>query len=338
LKVVILTNLIFGLNFYCTYVLKNSQVEKIRDTLNFPYFSKLDEVNSEECNPDEDITSATSLTIFTSFDYSEDKAQINNNTLVGVRTIEGRINFILYTDCSSARQMGESAKWTVRPVPKTHVGIPVLSSMFLEAMSTLTTHFYLYMNADILFDSDLMVTLNKVQSYLEARNMSRHPLLMVGRRKNVETISSSGLTTDNKWRTIIQRSYLNFKLFQNDALDYFIVNRYFLWENIPKFVIGRVGFDNWLMTYARMHNYVTVDATASILAVHQTRSGQNHEGFTHNFTTYNIDIIQGLKLPYIYWKWGRTDCCLLKTEYKFNCFEVLIKVRKELPRYCMDME
>ena len=52
------------------------------------------------------------------------------------------------------------------------------------------------------------------------------------------------------------------------AIDYFCFPRG-LWGDIPPFAIGRTVWDNWLLWRARARGAALVDATTSVLAVHQ---------------------------------------------------------------------
>jgi hypothetical protein len=50
--------------------------------------------------------------------------------------------------------------------------------------------------------------------------------------------------------------------------DYFIFPRD-CFTNMPEFAIGRAGWDNWMIYKARKEGWVTVDATTSIMIIHQ---------------------------------------------------------------------
>ena len=42
------------------------------------------------------------------------------------------------------------------------------------------------------------------------------------------------------------------------------------YEEIPPFAIGRAGWDNWMIYYARRRKWVVIDATSSVLIIHQS--------------------------------------------------------------------
>lgn len=64
---------------------------------------------------------------------------------------------------------------------------------------------------------------------------------------------------------------------QPDHIDYFIFPRY-AFRDIPAFVIGRTWFDNWWIFRARSLGYPVIDATASVMAVHQNHNYSHIQG------------------------------------------------------------
>ena len=62
-----------------------------------------------------------------------------------------------------------------------------------------------------------------------------------------------------------------------------------LWGKIPDFIIGRPGYDNWLIWKARRSLIPVVDASESVKAIHQ-----NHYYNLQN-TTENPSLVQDYK-------------------------------------------
>ena len=70
-------------------------------------------------------------------------------------------------------------------------------------------------------------------------------------------------------------------MFASYAEDYFIFTKGTLsWKDIPDIVIGRPGYDNYLVNYAyyRQNEISLIDTTNAILAVHQTDKNGNFAG------------------------------------------------------------
>jgi hypothetical protein len=61
------------------------------------------------------------------------------------------------------------------------------------------------------------------------------------------------------------------------GIDYFVFRRG-LWREIPPFAVGRTMWDNWLIYSARARRVPVVDATASVMAVHQNHDYSHDAG------------------------------------------------------------
>jgi hypothetical protein len=58
------------------------------------------------------------------------------------------------------------------------------------------------------------------------------------------------------------------------AVDYFVFPAE-LFRDLPPFLVGRAGFDNWMLWHARSSGYPLVDLTDAVIAVHQSH-GYGH--------------------------------------------------------------
>ena len=97
---------------------------------------------------------------------------------------------------------------------------------------------------------------------------------MVGKRTNVN------------WSEEHNAKHANFNfdahftrgaLFRTDAQDYFTVTKNAIdWNKIPPFVIGRPGYDNWLVDHIYHNSKVAlIDATKTVSMIHQTDADGN---------------------------------------------------------------
>ena len=154
-------------------------------------------------------------------------------------------------------------------------GIPILRSMFIHAqLLNRTTPFYGYANSDILFDLNLVSTLEALKNDIARFKQ----LLVIGRRVNYNFEYKQEI--DNL--TSISQYVRNGQMFQTNALDYFITKHSgYPWRTIPNFVVGRVGYDNWLVATALQKNISVVDATLTLSALHQTGLDGNFAGHTY---------------------------------------------------------
>ena len=58
-----------------------------------------------------------------------------------------------------------------------------------------------------------------------------------------------------------------------------------------QFIIGRRGYDNWLVQHALRNNVSVIDATKTLVALHQTGTDGNYAGHNHPDKDYNMKIL-----------------------------------------------
>ncbi|XP_029644780.1 uncharacterized protein LOC115218909 isoform X2 [Octopus sinensis] len=214
--------------------------------------------------------------------------------------------------------------WRIRNVTKVACGqIPVLKAMILEVLASFTDHdFYGYANADILFDESLINTLKSIKKKLP----QNRPILIVGQRTNVKFTNSTYIVNSYNIRKIAESGIL----MRGIAIDYFITNRHFPWNQIFDFVIGRSRYDNWLIAFANSQNMTLIDATESLTAVHQTTSDGNYAGWRHPNKYCNVAIIKA-NPPKFKMTWGSTVCAPYYTKRNRESNEIDILYRRTSP-------
>jgi len=98
-----------------------------------------------------------------------------------------------------------------------------------------------------------------------------------------------------------------------NAQDYFITKKSgFPWSTIPDFVVGRAGVDNWLLVTALVRRAAVVDASRTVTARHQVRSGYKPSAhFTQPTGDASVNYaLAGRSFDY---SLGLTDCAPLET-------------------------
>jgi hypothetical protein len=144
-----------------------------------------------------------------------------------------------------AEAAGVAGVGHVPEIERTEHGTPRLDSAFREADRVAANPLRCFVNADVLFQDDLLPAVRVVEQ-------AAPRFLLVG-----QTVENS-------------------KLRGAAALDYFVFPSD-LYADVPPFAIGRACFDNWLVWRARQEGIV-VDATASVVAVHQPHGYDHLEG------------------------------------------------------------
>ncbi|KAH3775064.1 hypothetical protein DPMN_176460 [Dreissena polymorpha] len=228
------------------------------------------------------------LTLFTTWNDNPDKYIVHNLTLINWRSFFPSVIPVVFTNESSV--INECNKAGVTALPLSNVaadGIPVLKYMFRDAMNHSKTSLYAFSNSDILYTDTLIRTLAQLINST-TRYFSR-PVLLVGCRTNVDNVT---LEEGLHWENITRISQSRGKQFTDWAVDFFITSPSFPWNEVPEVVIRRLGYDNWLVYNSRKMKYNVIDATKTILAVHQKTLAGNNEGRNHSNRDYNFNLLK----------------------------------------------
>jgi len=165
--------------------------------------------------------------------------------------------------------------------------VPILRSMYQSAQKICdSAATYTYVNADLLPEPSIPESLNIVSELL------KEPYMIVGRRTNVDWLRGKRLIGEE----FKFSEYDTGKQFWTNAQDYFVVSRNAIdWNTIPDFVIGRVGYDNWLVDHVFHDPKVAlVDGSRTMRMLHQTDKGGNQAGRfikrPHSDTFFNYPL------------------------------------------------
>lgn len=142
-------------------------------------------------------------------------------------------------------------------------GTPLVSSIFaLARQASLAGQAELlaYLNADIMVLPDFVEGARQVSSRVER-------FLVIGQRWDLDVRELLDFSPgwDERLRADVQgRGRLHLPA----GSDYFIFP-HDLFAEIPDFAIGRAGWDNWMIFHARQQGWPVIDATPSIMVIHQ---------------------------------------------------------------------
>ncbi len=156
----------------------------------------------------------------------------------------------------------------VPDVACTESGTPRLDDLFAKADQIATNHVIGYVNADILLLSDFMRAVETVGRW-------RERFLMVGFRCD--------LALDHPWdfsrpEEVLRRLAREKGLQRGaSAVDYFVFSRG-LYRDIPPFAVGRTQWDHWMVWRAQSLGVPVVDASPSVLAIHQNHDYVHPQG------------------------------------------------------------
>lgn len=122
-----------------------------------------------------------------------------------------------------------------------------------------------YMNCDLLFHSSFFKSLHYISSLQESGKLKEKVMIM-GRRYNVNVDLGNNLTDYHlkEFDQHIMNETQFSDLFISVAQDYFIYNRGVLdLSSIPDLVIGRNGYDNYLVNFCHSNKIPIIDISQS---------------------------------------------------------------------------
>jgi hypothetical protein len=125
---------------------------------------------------------------------------------------------------------------------KNEFGLPIVRDLFLSSQRYKGYDIYCYTNADIIFNSNLLDSLNAI---------SFPNFLAVGQRINIFNLPHINYISENQESIDIKISKCKLELHNPGGIDYFAFTPNF-WDLsiMPDFSIARGRFDHWLMGYA----------------------------------------------------------------------------------------
>ncbi len=138
-------------------------------------------------------------------------------------------------------------------------GTPLLSSIFERAHAAADDGLMLFVNADIILTSALSAAIAACPAT---------PFLLTGRRSHLIVREPIDFAAPD-WESVLARRVAHKGgLGASNAMDYFVFP-HGMFGAVPRFAIGRGWWDHWLAAEALRRGAMLIDASPSVLAVHQ---------------------------------------------------------------------
>lgn len=205
----------------------------------------------------------TSLTLFTAPKPFIDThiATIQRNAIRSWQQLGNDVDVILVgNEAGIDKAALELGVTHVPDVECNQKGTPLVNSIFELAENASDSQMLAYVNSDILLMPDFFSIAHQVKQ-------QRNNFLIVGQRWDLEIDQS--LDFGSGWsERLREKAHDKGQLHPPSGSDYFIYPRGLL-TNIPDFAIGRAGWDNWMIYNGVHQSWPVVDATPSIMVIHQ---------------------------------------------------------------------
>ncbi len=194
---------------------------------------------------------------------------IQRNAIESWKMLRPKCEIILFGDEEGA---GETAReFGLRHeafVERNEHGAKFLRHIFKRAQEIARHPLLCYANCDILLPSAFLRAAERLTAW-------RQNFLMVGQRWDLD-ISGRLNFSDPEWELrLVEQARKHGRQRPVEWIDYFAFPRG-LFQEIPAMVIGRVGWDNWLLWRAGSLGYPVVDVSAVVTAVHQNHDYAYH--------------------------------------------------------------
>ena len=195
---------------------------------------------------------------------------IQRNAIKSWTRLDPDVEVILFGDeegvASAASELGVRHE---RHVIRNEFGTPLLDSVFDRAQEIARHPVVCYVNCDIVLLNDFCDAAIRVAAW-------RDQFLMAGRRWDADITEAIDFSQPD-WREQLRDLALRTNRQRPPYwIDYFMFPRGQYYHKLPPFAVGRPGWDQWMIWYSRSTRIPVVDASRSVMAVHQDHSYAHH--------------------------------------------------------------
>lgn len=176
-------------------------------------------------------------------------------------SLDSEIEVILYGKSEGSEKVASQLGIKCVPDIETNeFGTPLFGAIAEHAASHARYDHQVYVNCDILFTPELLSSVKKIPF---------PRFLIIGQRVDlVEGVDWNTKMLDWHKQFVFLVNEGKISLHPAGGSDYFGFKRG-LWQGLPPVAIGRGGYDNALISFCREIRVPVIDATLSILAIHQ---------------------------------------------------------------------
>ncbi len=221
---------------------------------------------------------------------------IQRNALKSWKRLGPDVEVILFGDEEGAAEAARELGLQHEPhVERNEEGSKLLPYLFDRAQELASHPFLCYCNCDIIQTGELREALRAVAHW-------RDRFLMVGQRWDLDITAPMDFASADWQSQLVARARREGRQRPPNWIDFFAFPRG-LFTDLEPLVIGRVGWDNYLLRLARRQDVPLVDVSPVVTAIHQNHDyayhPQGEQGVWHDaLAQRNIALAGGL--PHLY--------------------------------------
>jgi hypothetical protein len=195
---------------------------------------------------------------------------IQRNAIRSWQRLHPDVEIILMgDDAGAAEACAEMGLRHIPTVRRNQYGTKYLADIYDQAQAAARHELVCHINCDIILVAEFLRAVRQAAA-LDKR------FLMAGRRWDVDVTAPIDFA-DREWeRRIVDLAVKTNRQRPPQWIDYFVFSRGLYAGQVPAFVIGRPGWDNWLLWYPLSLGVPVLDASEIVRAVHQNHDYGYH--------------------------------------------------------------
>jgi hypothetical protein len=195
---------------------------------------------------------------------------IQRNAIRSWAMLEPRPEIILFGSDEGTAEI--CAELGLRHVPdvETSGRVPLISDMFSQAQRLARNDTLTFLNADIVLLPGFLETVRRARQ-------AGGPFLAIGQRTDLTQPDLVDFDQPGWAETLAERCSAEGELMPPNWIDHFTFPRG-LYTEVPRFAIGRSGYDNWLLWKAEETGARLIDVTRHCPVVHQRHDYSHSSG------------------------------------------------------------
>jgi hypothetical protein len=188
-------------------------------------------------------------------------AMIQQNAIRSWMQLRNAEVLLMGDEAGIAEAAVEAGTGHIGAVEKNSAGTPLISSMFDLARKNSDGNLLCVINADMIVMGDFIDAAERARALKDS-------FVLLSQRWDLEVASPLDFSQgwEERLRMMVER---NGSLHRPAGSDFFLFPRDCYGEP-PAFAVGRAGWDNWMIFQARRQKLPVIDATPSLMIVHQS--------------------------------------------------------------------